>query len=126
MSVLSKGEIYFIKFPHTFDARYPNGKWKFVLILQEGEYFSGYDTVEVLLVTSDENSKDFDTNVTIPKGTTALNEESYIICAQPYPVRKSLFDEHGVWCAGKLPPEKMDEVDEAIYLGLCMGLQNEE
>lgn len=126
MSVLSRGEIYFIKFPYTFDPKYPNGKSKFVLILQEGEYFSEYDTVEVLLITSDEDSKDFDTNVTIPKGTTSLRDESYIICAQPYPIRKSLFGEHGVWCAGKLLPEKMDEVDEAIYIGLCMGLQNEE
>ena len=37
---LQRGEIYFIKFPYTFDPNYPNGKNKFVLVLQEGNYFS--------------------------------------------------------------------------------------
>jgi len=53
---LLRGEIYFIKFPYTFDRRYPDGKSKFVLVLQEGEYFKDYDTVEVLLITSDAES----------------------------------------------------------------------
>ena len=122
---LKRGEIYYITFPHTYDKRYKNGKSKFVLVLQEGEYFKKYDTVEILLITSDDDSKDYDTNVTIEQGTTKLKEESYIVCAQPYPVKKELFAKDGVWCAGQLTPEKMDEVDEALYLGLCMGLQHE-
>ncbi|HUS90018.1 MAG TPA: type II toxin-antitoxin system PemK/MazF family toxin [Desulfosporosinus sp.] len=126
MAELLRGEIYYIKFPYTFDRRYPDGKSKFVLVLQEGEYFKDYDTVEVLLITSDSESKGFLTNVTIEKGTTLLKIESYIVCAQPYPVRRTLFEEHNVWCAGKLSPEKMDEVDEAIYIGLCMDHQNIE
>ena len=126
MAELLRGEIYFIKFPYTFDRRYPDGKSKFVLVLQEGEYFKDYDTVEVLLITSDAESKGFLTNVTIEKGTTLLKIESYVVCAQPYPVRRTLFEENNVWCAGKLSPEKMDEVDEAIYIGLCMDQQNME
>lgn len=47
------------------------------------------------------------------------------MCAQPYPIKKDLFDQSGVWCAGQLSPEKMDEVDTALYEGLCMGLQHE-
>lgn len=63
--------------------------------------------------------------MTIEKGTTKLNEESYIVCAQPYTILKSLFYQMGVWCAGKLTPEVLDEVDERLYIGLCMGLQND-
>lgn len=120
-----RGQIYYITFPHTFDINYKSGKSKFVLVLQEGEYFKKYDTVEILLITTDSESKGFDTNVTIEKGTTKLNEESYVICAQPYPVKKDLFEQKNVWCAGQLSPKKMDEVDESLYLGLCMGLQHE-
>lgn len=126
MATLERGQIYYIKFPYTFDANYPDGKPKFVLVLQEGDYFKDYDTVEVLLITSDEDSKDYPTNVTIELGLTKLDRESYICCSQPYPVRKDLFDKDGVWCAGKLLPDKMDEVDEALYLGLCMDKQNEQ
>jgi mRNA-degrading endonuclease toxin of MazEF toxin-antitoxin module len=122
---LLRGEIYYIVFPNTFDILYPSGKKKFVLVLQEGAIFKDYDAVTVLLITSDSDSKNYDTNVIIEKGTTKLAEESYIICAQPFTILKSLFEQTGVWCAGRLRPEKMNEIDEALYIGLCMGLQNE-
>ncbi len=124
---LQRGEIYFIKFPYTFDPNYPNGKNKFVLVLQEGNYFSKYDTVEILLITSDKEYKHKDeyfTDVEIEVGTTKLHEKSWVLCSQPYPIRKSLFEQKECW-VGKLSPEKMDEIDDALYEGLCMGLQNE-
>lgn len=123
---IKRGEIYYITFPYTFDNRFPNGKKKFVVVLQEGEEFSGRDTVAVLLTTSDETEKDYEMSVTIEKGTTKLDSETYIMCSQPYTIEKKLFKQRGVWCAGALTPSVLDEVDEAMYLGLCMGLQNEE
>jgi mRNA-degrading endonuclease toxin of MazEF toxin-antitoxin module len=120
-----RGEIYYIHFPYTFDVNFPRGKKKFVLVLQEGSIFREYDSVAVLLITSDEDSRDYETNVTIEAGSTRLGRESYVICAQPYTILKSLFERDGVWCAGCLPPEKLDEVDAKLYIGLCMGLQNE-
>lgn len=125
---LKRGEIYYIMFPYTLDPKYPNGKNKFVLVLQEGEYFTRRNTVEVVLITSNKKHKQqgkYTTNVLIEVGTTKLREKSWLLCSQPYPVEKSLFERDGVWCAGKLPDEKMDEVDEAIYVGLCMGLHND-
>lgn len=125
---LSRGEIYYITFPYTFDPKYPHGKSKFVLVLQEGEYFAKYDTVEILLITSDKQYKPrekYATDVEIPVGTTKLKEKSWVLCAQPYPIKKELFNAEGVWCAGTLPAEKMDEIDEALYIGLCMGLQHD-
>jgi len=79
----------------------------------------------VLLITSATDSKDYDTNVTIDAGTTKLTSESYVLCAQPYTILKSIFDAKEVWCAGQLSPEKLDEIDAKLYIGLCMGLQNE-
>jgi mRNA-degrading endonuclease toxin of MazEF toxin-antitoxin module len=102
------------------------GKQKFVVILQEGTIFKQYDSVAVLLITSDEESKDYETNVTIKAGETKLAKESYVICAQPYTILKNLFETKGVWCAGRLSSEKLDEIDEKLYIGLCMGLQNEQ
>lgn len=125
---LKRGEIYYLTFPYTFDPKYPNGKSKFVLVLQEGEYFSKYDTVEILLITSDKQYKPrekYATDVEIPPGSTRLKEKSWVLCAQPYPIKKELFTKAGVWCAGTLSAEKMDEIDEALYIGLCMGLQHE-
>ena len=122
---LRRGEIYYIHFPYTFDVNFPKGKQKFVLILQEGTIFKAFDSVAVLLITSDEDSRDYETNVTIEAGTTKLNRESYAICAQPYTILKSLFEKDGVWCAGQLSSDKLDEVDAKLYIGLCMGLQNE-
>lgn len=125
---LKRGNIYYVNFPYTLDPRYPNGKKKFVLVLQEGSYFSKYDTVEIILLTSDKQYKHnnkYVTNVEIPLGTTMLNQKSWALCAQPYPIEKKLFEQDGVWCAGSLSAEKMDEIDEAIYSGLCMGLQHE-
>lgn len=124
---LQRGEIYYIHFPYTNDERYPNGKNKFVLILQEGEYFKRFNTVEILLITSDKQYKPHDkyaTDVEIEQNTTKLREKSWVLCAQPYPLEKVLFEQEGVWCAGKLSNEKMDEIDEALFIGLCMGLQN--
>ena len=77
-------------------------------------------------MTSDPESKDFETNVTIEEGTTGLDRESYVICAQPYTILKSLFNQRGVWCAGKLSPKVLDEIDERLYIGLCMGLQDSD
>ena len=124
MREFKRGEIYYIHFPYTFDINYPKGKNKFVLILQEGTIFKQYDSVAVLLLTSDEDSKDYETNVTVEAGATKLTKESYVICAQPYTVLKSVFDSQGVWCAGQLSAEKLNEVDEKLYIGLCMGLQD--
>ena len=120
-----RGEIYYIHFPYTFDVNYPRGKGKFVVILQEGAIFKAYDSVAVLLITSDSDSKDYETNVTIERGTTKLMKESYVVCAQPYTILKSVFEKEGVWCAGQLPINKLDEIDAKLYIGLCMGLQNE-
>ncbi len=125
---LKRGSIYFITFPHTFDPKYPEGKKKFVLVLQEGAYFAKYDTVEILLLTSDDayrNNDQYVTNVEIPLGTTKLHKKSWVLCSQPYPIKKQLFEADGVWCAGSLSAEKMDEIDDALYDGLCMGLQHE-
>lgn len=125
---LLRGEIYYITFPYTLDPNYPNGKPKFVLVLQEGAYFSKYDTVEILLITSDKQYKHrerYATDIEIPAGSTKLWEKSWVLCAQPYPIKRDLFDQNGVWCAGTLSPEKMDEIDEALYIGLCMGLQHD-
>ena len=120
-----RGEIYYIHFPYTFDVNYPRGKKKFVVILQEGAIFKAYDSVAVLLITSDEDSKDYETNVTIELGSTKLTKESYVVCAQPYTILKSVFNSDGVWCAGQLTSTKLDEVDTKLYIGLSMGLQNE-
>lgn len=128
MKTLQRGEVYYITFPYTLDPRYPRGKNKFVLVLQEGEYFKKFNTVEILLITSDKKYKpreEYLTDVEIEVDTTKLTDKSWILCAQPYPIEKTLFEKEGVWCAGKLSPEKMDEVDVALYNGLCMGLQNE-
>ena len=125
---LKRGEIYYITFPYTLDPKYPNGKSKFVLVLQEGDYFRKYDTVEIMLITSDKQYKPrekYATDVEIEVGTTKLKEKSWVLCSQPYPIKKSLFEQNGVWCAGSLSVEKMDEIDEATYIGLCMGLQHE-
>lgn len=123
---IKRGEIYYITFPYTFDSKFPEGKKKFVVALQEGEEFSGRDTVAVLLTTSDPAEKNYSMSVTIESGTTKLDRETYILCSQPSTIEKSLFEEKGVWCAGTLSPSVLNEVDEALYLGLCMGLQNEE
>ena len=98
---LKRGEIYFITFPYTLDARYPNGKPKFVLVLQEGDYFKKFNTVEILLITSEKQYKPrekYATDVLIEQGTTKLKEKSWVLCAQPYPVEKVLFEQDGVWC----------------------------
>jgi mRNA-degrading endonuclease toxin of MazEF toxin-antitoxin module len=122
---LHRGGIWYIHFPYTFDVNYPNGKNKFVLVLQEGAIFRDYDAVTVLLITTDQDCKDYDTNVTIECGTTRMASESYAVCAQPYTILKSYFEINGVWCAGKLSPEKLDEVDTALYTGLCMGVNSQ-
>ena len=48
------------------------------------------------------------------------------MCAQPYTILKSLFEKQGVWYAGKLSKEILDDIDATLYIGLCMGLQDEE
>ena len=57
MMEFKRGGIYYIHFPYTFDVNYPRGKKKFVVVLQEGAIFKAYDSVAVLLITSDEDSK---------------------------------------------------------------------
>lgn len=117
---LNRGEIWRIKFPYTADLRYPSGKDKYVLILQSGDYFKSYDTVAVLVIDKDDGSSDsYVTNVSIEVGETRLPVRSIIGCSQPYPIKKSLF-ENGL-CKGRLSPEKMKQVDEAIFFGLCIG-----
>ncbi|WP_226677096.1 type II toxin-antitoxin system PemK/MazF family toxin [Rossellomorea aquimaris] len=123
---LERGQIYGIRFPYTFDPRYPNGKFKYVLVLQGGEYFRGYSTTSVLLISSNVEGEDQDHVVEIEKGSTDLPETSFIECSQPYTLLKSLFYGNSVRYKGHLDPGKMDEVDEALYIGLAMGQQHEE
>jgi mRNA-degrading endonuclease toxin of MazEF toxin-antitoxin module len=121
---MHRGDIFKIIFPHTFDERYPKGKQKYVVVLQDGAYFEYYDVVVVLLITTDNECRKYPTNVKIKSGTTRLPLDSWIICTQPYPVRKSLFNASLFF--GRLSQEIMDKVDEALYLGLCMGVQIDE
>lgn len=123
---IKRGEIYYINFPQTFDPNFRNGKNKFVVVLQEGEEYDNRDTVVVLLTTSESKVKDSDSNVTIETGTTKLDRETYILCSQPYTIEKKHFYKKSAWCAGQLNSAVLDEIDEALYIGLCMGLQNED
>lgn len=118
---VKRGEIYKIKFPYTFDKKYPNGKLKYVLVIQSGEYFKNYSTTVVLVITSNDEAKGLSHVVEIEKGTTDLPETSYIDCSQPFTVAKKLFYHPKVKFMGNLSPEKMTEVDEALYLSLCIG-----
>ena len=125
MKEFKRGEIYYIHFPYTFDVNYPNGRKKFVVVLQEGAIFRNWDAVTVLLVTSDSDNEGSETAVKIEQGTTKLRDTSYVLCYQPYTILKSLFDAPSVWCAGQLSPAVLDEIDAKLYNGLCMNLQNE-
>jgi mRNA-degrading endonuclease toxin of MazEF toxin-antitoxin module len=87
---MRRGEIYYITFPHTFDKNFPEGKKKFVVVLQEGREFDSRDTVTVLLITSDPAAKDHIMSVTIELGSTDLDKESYILCSQPYTIEKNV------------------------------------
>ncbi|MFK4997335.1 type II toxin-antitoxin system PemK/MazF family toxin [Bacillus sp. N9] len=113
--------MYKILFPFTFDPRYPRGKVKFVLILQSGEYFKDYSTTTVLLITSNDEGEKLDHVVGIEEGTTDLWKTSFIECSQPYTLLKEVFYDDRVKCMGKLSSEKMNDVDEALYIGLNMG-----
>lgn len=126
MVTLKRGEIYYINFPYTLDRRYPNGKSKHVLVLQEGEYFKHYDTVVVVLITSVDEGKEYysTTDVEIPKGTAKFYKTSYILCSQPYTVPKVLFKGRRLFDV--ISPQILDEVDEALYFGLSMGSQSED
>jgi len=64
------------------------------------------------------------TSVKIEVGTTKLKQPTWIDCTQTYTVEKSIFTDKSVrvWCAGKLTDEKMLNIDEALYSGLCMKL----
>ncbi|WP_226086125.1 type II toxin-antitoxin system PemK/MazF family toxin [Mesobacillus sp. S13] len=123
---LHRGEIYRIMFPYTFDGRYPNGKLKYVVVLQSGEYFDEYSTTVVLLITSNDEGSELDHVVEIEQGTTDLPETSYIECSQPYTIKKEIFFDSRVKHMGSLSASKMNEIDEAIYLGLCMGQQEQD
>jgi len=118
---LKRGEIYQIIFPYTFDKRYPNGKEKFVLILQEGEYFNKFSTVTILLLSTNGEAESLDYVVTVEKGTTDLWKKSYVDCSQPYTILKELFVESKIKSFGRLTEEKMNEIDSALYIGLSMG-----
>lgn len=123
---LQRGEIYRVMFPYTFDRRFPNGKLKYVVILQSGEYFSEYSTTVVLLITSNDEGSELDHVVEIEKGSTSLPEISYIECSQPYTIKKEIFYDSRVKYMGCLTSDKLDEIDEATYLGLCMGQQEQK
>ena len=47
--------------------------------LQEGEYFKKYDTVEILLITKDAESKGYDTNVDIERNYKARQRILYYL-----------------------------------------------
>jgi mRNA-degrading endonuclease toxin of MazEF toxin-antitoxin module len=121
---LHRGDIFKIIFPYTFDREHPNGKSKYVVVLQDGEYFEFYDTTVILLITKNPDCEKYPTDVKIEQGTTRLPLVSWINCAQQYPVRKSLFSESLFF--GRLSQKVMDKVDAALYLGLCMGTQVDE
>jgi mRNA-degrading endonuclease toxin of MazEF toxin-antitoxin module len=125
---LHRGDIYRVKIKMFFDKYISKGKYKYVLVLQEGEYFSSFPSVQVLLITSDKGDKshdEYNTDVEIEIGSTNLPLKSWALCAQLYPLKKSIFEEDDVIYAGQLSPEKMIEIDEAIYDGICMNLENE-
>ncbi|MCL2753597.1 MAG: type II toxin-antitoxin system PemK/MazF family toxin [Defluviitaleaceae bacterium] len=118
----NRGDIYLISFPQTFDPKHLGGKKKYVVVLQEGANYDKYDTIAVLLLTSNPACKNYHTVVTIELGSTKLLKESYIQCSQPYTIKKSWLSGAGHF--GQLSVEKLDEVDEKLYIGLCMGIQN--
>jgi len=119
---LKRGEIYRIVFPYISDERHKDKpQEKFVLILQGGARFDRHKKVAGLIITSkDYHSEDI--TVKLDVGIVqALPLVSYVLCFQPHTFDKKLFE--GRQPCGQLPFEKMNEIDEKLYIGLCMGLE---
>ena len=67
-----------------------------------------------MVLLSQSENVDYEMCVEIEMGTTKLDRPSWIDCSQAYTISKSLFNNKGSWCAGKLSEEKMVEIDDAL------------
>lgn len=90
---------------------------KYGVILQEGAYFSTYNSVAVVLLSTRPAKPHYsDTTVVIPKGARAGKRDLRVDCSLVYtiPVADLMDYQYA------LPPEVMVEIDEALMLGLCL------
>jgi mRNA-degrading endonuclease toxin of MazEF toxin-antitoxin module len=114
---LRRGDVYRIRFTQTSDPKQPHGKDKYVLVLQGGPYFEHYQTVSILLLTSEVPSRSYPTDVLIPAGTIpGLAMDSVVTCGQVFTVPKSDL-EHQPFI-GRVPENYIEQVDEALIVGL--------
>lgn len=114
---LRRGDIYKIRFRQTGDPQHPQGKDKYALVLQGGPYFEHYQTVSIVLLTSDVPPRSYPTDVLIPAGTIPdLPMDSVVTCGQVFTLPKKDF-EHQPFI-GRLPEQYMKQLDDALIVGL--------
>lgn len=116
-SALTRGDVYWVSFPYVFDGSRKGPINKLALILQHGPLFEERSHTVVVLLTSKKPKRDYPHVVYVPARITGMMD-SWIDCGSIYTIERSIIN-NGSY-AFTLPPEIMEEVDDALMVGLCM------
>jgi mRNA interferase MazF len=113
---MRRGEIYFVDL-NPVRGREQGGR-RPVLVFSGDVINSSPLVVTVIPGTDGANiARDFRTNVRIPAQETGLPTETVFLCFQIRALDHSRFPQHP---AGQLPPNRMQDVEDAVRY--CLGL----
>jgi len=120
--ILNRGGVYYCKEVRLLVSknRKETLRNKYVLVLQGGHFFKRVNKVNVVLGTSKRIDKKYSTDVIIESCDSDLPKDTKFNCSEIYLFRKEDIIKSKYICT--LSPQKMREIDIALILGLCIGL----
>ena len=109
---IKRGDVFYVDLDPTKGSEQAGTRP--VLVIQNDVGNEAAPTVIVAPVTTKAFSKNYPTNVHVPRGTAGLREDSTVLLSQIRTIDKGRLERR----VGRLPTEFMRRVDEAIKVSL--------
>jgi mRNA-degrading endonuclease toxin of MazEF toxin-antitoxin module len=85
-----------------------------VVLLQQGKYFAGYESVTVVLLTTTPMKRSYMTDVVVPRSESGSAEDVRAICGQVHTIPADRLVKYRY----ALSAETMQKIDEALAYGI--------
>ncbi len=115
--VLVRGDVYWVAFPYVFDRGRRPPIRKLALVLQEGPLFEPRQQTSVVILTTSHPRRPYPYYTFVPASVTGM-EDSWIDCSSIYTVERSVINRGSL--AFRIPNHIMEDVNDALYAGLCI------
>lgn len=114
---VARGDVYRLPFPYAQDPSQTTPIDKWVVVLQGGRYWEGYQSILVAVATSRQPIRPYPHMIEVQVGDGGFEVRSWIDCGDLYRLRRERFQGPEAVLKGRLGSTILEEIDDGLLVG---------